>query len=146
MKRVVNGEPVELELGQATARTSGDRLLVTTSDGKTHSALAVKDGDVTLVSYRGRQYRIGMQKASRSGVGKDHSGDLISPMPGAVVDVLVSQGQTVSKGEKLIILEAMKTQQSFLAPFDGLIDSISVTKGDQVTEGFLMAVVKPAED
>lgn len=145
MKRLVNGVEVEIESNDTVVRSLGDRLTVSTPDGQ-KTAVAVKRGDVTFVSYQGRQYTIEPVKAARKGMGKDHTGDLISPMPGAVVDVLVTQGQVVKKGDKVVILEAMKTQQTFLSPFDGKIARLSVSKGDQVGEGIVMAVVEPAEN
>lgn len=145
MKRLVNGQEVEFEESSAKIRTVGDRMYVTTENG-THSAVAVRHGDKTHVSYLGQQFIIEAVRASRHAGGKDHSGDLISPMPGVVVEVLVVEGQAVNKGDKLIILEAMKTQQAFVAPFDGKIAKLAVSKGEQVTDGLVMAVVEPAEE
>ncbi|MBC8065555.1 MAG: biotin/lipoyl-binding protein [Chlorobia bacterium] len=145
MKRLVNGQEVELEASSAKVRTVGDRLFVTT-EGGTHSALAVKHGDKTYVSYLGQQFIIEPIRASRHSGGKDHSGDLISPMPGVVVEVLVVEGQAVKKGDKVIILEAMKTQQAFVAPFDGKIAKLVVSKGEQVSDGLVMAIVEQAEE
>lgn len=145
MKRLVNGIEVELEPSGAQVKPFGDRLSVSTPTGM-KTAVTVKKGDVTYVSYQGRQYTIEPVKAARKGGGKDHSGDLVSPMPGAVVDVLVSEDQNVKKGDKIVVLEAMKTQQTFLAPFDGKISKLSVSKGDQVGEGVVMAVVEPEKE
>lgn len=145
MKRLVNGIEVDLEPTGTTVRPFGDRLAVA-APGGTKTAAAVKRGDITYVSYQGRQYSIEPVRAARKGAGKDHSGDLISPMPGAVVDVLVTEGQAVKKGEKVVVLEAMKTQQAFLAPFDGKIAKLSVSKGEQVSEGVVMAVVEPEKE
>lgn len=145
MKRLVNGVEVDLEPSGTQVRQFGDRLSVSTSEGM-KTAVAVKRGDVTYVSYQGRQYSIEPIKAARKGAGKDHSGDLISPMPGAVVDVLATEGQNVKKGDKIVVLEAMKTQQTFIAPFDGKLSKLSVSKGDQVGEGVVMAVVEPEKE
>jgi 3-methylcrotonyl-CoA carboxylase alpha subunit len=65
-------------------------------------------------------------------------------MPGLVVDIKVRVGDEVKKGDKLLVLEAMKTQQSVTAPFDGTVEAINVDVGDQVVEGILMLRVKPA--
>lgn len=145
MKRLVNGIEADLECSGSQVKPFGDRLSVSTPGGM-KTAVAVKRGDVTYVSYQGRQYSIAPIKATKKGAGKDHSGDLISPMPGAVVDVLAVEGQNVMKGDKIVVLEAMKTQQTFLAPFDGKISKLSVSKGDQVGEGVVMAVVEPEKE
>jgi biotin carboxyl carrier protein len=60
--------------------------------------------------------------------------------------VLVSTGEQVKMGQKVVVLEAMKTQQSFTAPFDGVVSEVHVVKGEQVSEGALLAVVDPIEE
>lgn len=66
-------------------------------------------------------------------------------MPGVIVDVLVAEGDTVTKGQKLLVLEAMKTQQPFTAPFDGKVTKLPITKGQQVIDGATLAVVEVSE-
>ncbi len=144
-KRLVNGVETDLSLSGAKVQTVGDRLMVLTPEGR-HTAIAVRRGDVTYVSYLGRQYSIEPIKAAKKGLSRDHSGELTSPMPGAVVDILVSEGQSVKKGDKIVILEAMKTQQAFLSPFDGKVTKLSVSKGEQVSDGVIMAVIEPVKE
>ncbi len=61
-----------------------------------------------------------------------HDGDILSPMPGKVIAVEVSQGQAVTKGQKLLTLEAMKMEHTLTAPFDGIIETLNANNGDQV--------------
>lgn len=144
MKRSVNGVEVELENGGEEVSRLSDRLIVH-SDSGAETALSVKVGDAIHVSYRGIQYLVEPMKARRSADGRDHSGDLVSPMPGLVVEVMCEDGESVVKGQKILVLEAMKTQQTFTAPFDGVVANLVVSKGEQVVEGLVMAVVRPAE-
>ncbi|MDB5720246.1 MAG: methylcrotonoyl-CoA carboxylase, partial [Alphaproteobacteria bacterium] len=72
-------------------------------------------------------------------------GDLISPMPGRVIAVDVSQGETVTKGQKLVTLEAMKMEHSLTAPFDGVVTLLDAKEGAQVSEGTLLARVEEGE-
>jgi len=144
LKRFVNGDEVELSEGTAEVSSVGDRLIVRTPDGA-YSAVAVRTGDAVLVSYRGRQYMVERKNVRGSGAGGVASGDLRAPMPGLIVDVRVAVGDSVAKGQVLVVLEAMKTQQPFAAPFDGTIAKLPVTKGDQVADGATLAVVVPAE-
>lgn len=58
--------------------------------------------------------------------------DLLSPMPGKIIDVLVKVGDKVSEDDELIILEAMKMENPVYATADGVIKDIKVSKGDTV--------------
>lgn len=60
------------------------------------------------------------------------NGTLKAPMDGAIVDVLVSEGTTVSKGQLLLVLEAMKMEHPLKAGIDGVIKRLQVSRGDQV--------------
>jgi 3-methylcrotonyl-CoA carboxylase alpha subunit len=66
---------------------------------------------------------------------EDAGGRLTAPMPGSIVDVLVSAGQKVEKGQPLMILEAMKMEHTIAAPADGVVSQVLFGRGDQVTEG-----------
>jgi biotin carboxyl carrier protein len=63
---------------------------------------------------------------------------LISFIPGTIEDIFVKEGDTVTKGEKLLVLEAMKMLNSIEVPMDGKIQRIHVKKGDKIPKGFLM--------
>ena len=63
---------------------------------------------------------------------------MTAPMPGTILDILVTEGQRVSKGDTVIILEAMKMENELLAPQDAVIASVNVTKGQQVNSGDLL--------
>ncbi|MCR5871897.1 biotin/lipoyl-binding protein [Sphingomonas sp. J344] len=62
-------------------------------------------------------------------------------MPGRIVSVEVTEGQTVTAGQKLLVLEAMKMEQALLAPFDGVVETLSATPGAQVQVDALLAKV-----
>ncbi len=65
---------------------------------------------------------------------------LVSPMSGTILDVLASVGDSVKKGDKLIILEAMKMENTVLSEHEGVIDEIRVAKGDSVDAGDVLIV------
>ena len=142
MRLYLNGTEIEavpefgFELVQGT-----DRIMVRTPSGS-FSALAIRDGDAILVSYQGHQYRLETRRPRAGGQGAAASGEYRAPMPGQIVDVLVSVGDKVTKGQKLIVLEAMKTQQPFNAPFDGTVKALNAVKGAQVNDGELLVVVE----
>lgn len=144
MKLYLNGSEIEADLESGAEVIAGtDRLIVRTSSGS-FSALAVRDGDAILVSYQGHQYRLETRRPRAGAQGAAASGEYRAPMPGQIVDILVSVGDKVTKGQKLIVLEAMKTQQPFNAPFDGTVTTLNATKGAQVKDGELLVVVEEA--
>ena len=56
-------------------------------------------------------------------------------MPGTILDVKVSNGQAVKKGDVLVILEAMKMENEIMAPRDGVVASVNTSKGSSVNSG-----------
>jgi biotin carboxyl carrier protein len=65
-------------------------------------------------------------------------GQVRSPMPGKVTQLVVKAGQTVAKGAPLLTLEAMKMEHALTAPLDGKVEEVTVKVGDQVSEGALL--------
>lgn len=65
-------------------------------------------------------------------------GSIKAPMPGLVLDIVVSIGQSVDKGDNLVILEAMKMENILKAEGEGVVKSIEVTKGEKVDKGQLL--------
>ncbi len=66
---------------------------------------------------------------------------LPSPLPGKVVDLKVSVGDTVKRGDVVLILEAMKMENEVAAPQDGKIASLEVSVGDMVESGDVLATM-----
>lgn len=62
-------------------------------------------------------------------------------MPGNILDVKVSAGASVKAGDVLVILEAMKMENEIMAPCDGTVTSVSVTKGAAVESGALLCTI-----
>ncbi len=73
------------------------------------------------------------------------NGAILAPMPGRIVSVLIAQGDAVAKGQRLLVLEAMKMEQALLAPFDGVVAALKATEGAQVSEGTLLVTIEPDE-
>ncbi len=65
-----------------------------------------------------------------------------APMPGVVLEIKVSAGQAVKKGDCLIILEAMKMENEIFCPKDGTVESIVATKGQNVDSGATLLTIK----
>ena len=63
---------------------------------------------------------------------------VVAPMPGKILDIKVSEGQSVSKGTVLAILEAMKMENEIVAPANGTVAGVHVSKGQGVESGDLL--------
>ena len=64
-----------------------------------------------------------------------------APLPGVVTKVLVSAGQTVKKGDNVLVLEAMKMENNITAECDGSVTGICVAAGDSVMEGTVLLTI-----
>ena len=64
-------------------------------------------------------------------------------MPGKVVSLRVEEGETVKKGDALLVLSAMKMETNVSAPIDGTVKSIAVTQGMQVNASDLLITIVP---
>jgi 3-methylcrotonyl-CoA carboxylase alpha subunit len=72
-------------------------------------------------------------------------GAIVAPMPGKVTSIDVSQGEKVTKGQRLLTLEAMKMEHGMTAPFDGVVAELSAEAGAQVGEGTILARIEQQE-
>lgn len=66
---------------------------------------------------------------------------VVSPMPGLILNFAVDNGATVKKNDKILGLEAMKMEQDIVAPIDGIV-TFAVKKGDKVKNGAVLAIIK----
>ena len=66
-------------------------------------------------------------------------------MPGKIIAVEVAAGQAVTKGQKLLTLEAMKMEHTLVAPFDGVVAELNAVAGGQVSVEALLVRIEPAE-
>jgi 3-methylcrotonyl-CoA carboxylase alpha subunit len=130
LRIIVNGRTREL---------SGERLpdgrLLVRLDGHAFKARAVRDGDDWHVFCEGDYRRLSL-KQELAGAGDEAStGSLAAPMPGKVIKVLTEPGARVTRGQALLILEAMKMEHTITAPADGVVKEIHYGAGEQVLEG-----------
>ena len=91
----------------------------------------------------------GLEKKKRTGVGGDSSGGageapgaLTAIMPGLIIKVLVSEGDSVAAGDVVVILEAMKMENEICTPKDGIVQEIRVKEGESVQQNQILAVVE----
>jgi biotin carboxyl carrier protein len=67
---------------------------------------------------------------------------LHSPLPGVIIDILCKAGDTVKKGQKVLVLEAMKMENAINAEKDGVVKELKVNKGDSVLEGADLLIIE----
>ncbi|MFI5896850.1 biotin carboxylase N-terminal domain-containing protein [Actinoplanes sp. NPDC051513] len=105
------------------------------------------DGDDVWLVVDGPQGSVALRRVPRfpDPATQIPSGALVAPMPGTVVRVGAQEGEPVAAGQPLVWLEAMKMEHAVHAPADGLLTSLPVVVGQQVTQGTPLAVVAPAE-
>lgn len=77
-----------------------------------------------------------------SGLNKGGAGALVTQMPGKVVKIFKKVGDTVAKGETVLILEAMKMENEIKSGADGVIKSVNISEGQALEAGFLMVEIE----
>jgi len=97
-------------------------------------ACAVAHGDTRWVFVDGEAYEFEVQRPGRRRTSAHHA-SLSSPMPATVRRILVEPGAHVSKGDTLLVLEAMKMELPVRAPADGIVAVVSCREGDLVQAG-----------
>ena len=81
-----------------------------------------------------------LEKLGMSGANDQKINELKAPMPGLIFDIIAQVGDEVAKGDKLLILEAMKMENIIKAPGEGKIKKILIEKGDNVEKGQVLIV------
>ncbi|GLV23248.1 3-methylcrotonyl-CoA carboxylase subunit alpha [Sphingobium sp. TomMM35A] len=101
--------------------------------------------DDVLVAEGGQVWRLAPWRADGAAGADAADGAVLSPMPGRIIAVAVAAGEAVTKGQKLLTLEAMKMEHSLVAPFDGTIAQLNASEGGQVSEGALLVKIEKGD-
>jgi geranyl-CoA carboxylase alpha subunit len=110
-----------------------ERAVTLEVDGlRQRHAYRINDEELWLFTHPGNLRLEDRTHALISSQSSVSSGTLKAPMDGAIVDVLVSEGSPVSKGQLLVVLEAMKMEHPLKAGIDGVLKRVQVKVGDQV--------------
>ena len=115
-------------------RLADGRLLVRL-DGHAFKARAVRQGHDWHVFCDGDYRRLSLRQDLADVDDSAGPGTLAAPMPGKVIQVMTQAGAKVTKGQPLLILEAMKMEHTIFAPGDGEVKEIHYAAGEQVAEG-----------
>jgi len=98
----------------------------------------VRDGAVIHLFWRGTAYRIEGDGDRARSAHRAASGALEAPMPGRVIAVRVEPGQAVTKGQELLVVEAMKMENALRAPRSGVVRLVAARPGDMVSPGVVL--------
>ena len=126
----------------AIAGTTYDAVL----DDRAVAARTAAVAGERLLFLDGEAWPFGPPVAQHAGGEGASDGAVLSPMPGRIVSVAVAVGAAVTRGQTLLVLEAMKMEQALLAPFDGIVASLSASAGAQVQEGVMLARIERGDD
>jgi 3-methylcrotonyl-CoA carboxylase alpha subunit len=109
-------------------------------------ATVIAEGEGVYVLRAGRQTKVARRDLARESTAeRGQSGHVRAPMHGKVLAVLVKQGASVVRGQRVAILEAMKMEHTLVAPTDGVVKEIAVAADAQVAEGATVMVIEAAE-
>lgn len=128
--------------GEGVCRTESGRIFPfawawvgpSTSSAELHLWL---DGDLHI-------FRQAEGRRRGGGSGADVSGDILAPMPGGVLNVLVAEGERVERNQTVVVMESMKMELLITAPRDGVVRRVSVQPGQQVERGMRLMELAPA--
>ncbi|MBB4575939.1 acetyl/propionyl/methylcrotonyl-CoA carboxylase subunit alpha [Rhizobium lentis] len=154
LSKAAHGDPWYALTGFRIAGPSDSRVRLRI-DGHLHwgharaglEAKTIEMDETTVLFDAGNAWSIGLPHAgeveANHGVG---DGAILSPMPGLVISVEVTEGDRVAKGDRLLTVEAMKMEHSLRAPFDGIVGKLQVSPGVRVSENQLVVTVMKGEE
>lgn len=139
---LIDGEPVAVDLQTSLDGTLYSLLV----DGHSYALRLQPMEDCYRVQVAGETHDVSIvderthRLAGLRGSHGAHAGEFVlrAPMPGVIVEVPVSEGQTVDKGQTLVVLESMKMHNEFKAPRAGTVHSVRVAKGQRIEKSAVM--------
>jgi len=140
-KVLLDGKEFQVEVAQ-----SDEDKLTLIINNKPYQIFLDSDGTLNI---NGELYNFEVideqvAKVLKSGAEVTHKKEAIvtAPMPGLVIEVEVKEGDSVKKGQGLLIIEAMKMQNEFKSPRDGIVKKIMVQKGQTVNSKDVLIVIE----
>lgn len=129
------------ENGRYLLRTGTKLYKIDNVEQDKHTITFTLNGEWCSVDVRDEQDllldRLGFKTAADIG-----EGQLNSPMPGKILEIMVSEGDEVSLGDPVAILEAMKMENELKAPIDGVVASIAAAEGDSLEKNALILEIE----
>jgi 3-methylcrotonyl-CoA carboxylase alpha subunit len=140
-----DADPVRVRV--ARAGPASGRVPVTV-DGITRDYAVARDSATLWLGRDGQAWAVReqapLEAAAAAAAGS--GGPVVSPMPGTVTVVEVAEGQAVTAGQRLLVVEAMKMEHVLTAPVDGIVRDLRAKPGATVAKDAVLAVVEPAAE
>lgn len=116
-------------------------------DGRSYEAHAEIGNDCAWITIRGHRFRVAITdprrwSTKRAGAHGHEREEIIAPMPGKIVRLLVERGQAIEAGQGIVVMEAMKMQNELKAHRTGRVAAIPVRAGDTVSAGAILATIE----
>ena len=128
-----------------TYTKSGAHVAIGGAEPATDGSVFTADGEAYVLR-AGRQTRVRIRDFSAPSAGASSGdGTIRAPMHGRVLQLFAGAGESVTQGQRLAVIEAMKMEHTLHAPFAGIVRSVAVAPGTQVVEGGEIMVIEPAE-
>ena len=124
--------------GEGEVESLGPGVFVFIKGDRRETFHCVRDGETVHLFWRGRAYRLEEETERSRATHRQAGGGLEAPMPGKVIAVKVAPGDTVMKGDELLVVEAMKMENAVRAPREGRVKSVSAQVGDMVSPGVVL--------
>jgi 3-methylcrotonyl-CoA carboxylase alpha subunit len=152
------GEARQVALANGAASIDGRRvsfreirrdgeLVALDVEGEIVPVRSARSGDRAFVWCAGDVFEVRRAAArsapARPSGAESHAG-LVAPMPGRIRKALVARGEDVSKGQVVLVLEAMKMEHAIRAPRDGVVTKLAYREGDLVEAGAVLAELSPS--
>jgi len=127
-----------------------DNLIHLTVNGRRMNAYISETREGKEIFINGRSYSIAdadalEQAGAKKGGGAKASEDITPPMPAVVISIMVNEGDTVEKGQGVIVVSAMKMETTLYAPYNGTVEKVNASIGDKVMPGEILIDLKKNE-
>lgn len=140
----INGNAYSVVIEDAT-----DNQLTAEVNGVSHTIKIESIENLALLALEARQPAEGLPKparpskkfSSKSTASSGGAGEITTPIPGQIMSIHVNKGDKVRKGQKLLVLEAMKLENIISATSDGTVNDILVKEGEVVNQGQTLIIV-----
>jgi biotin carboxyl carrier protein len=143
----LRGDLAQVDGAHVPIRAAGAGAFVVQVDGRSERLYAKAHGDAVFVQLKGRSWRLDRVDPTRStsAAAAGAAGAAQAPMPGVVVSLHAALGQTVQKGDPLLVIESMKLQMTIEAAADGVVTEMPFTVGQTFQRGAVLVRTAAAE-